>query len=254
MILQRTEETNVLSNAYLVVDEIGGTGVLIDANGATDPLCERAEREGTTVSHVLLTHAHWDHVVDVQRVADRLGARICAHADAAGEVEGVAETLADGDELTVGALRIKAVATPGHAPGHLAFLIDGTDCVVGDTIFRGTVAGTRAPGASGFADLRHTIMERLLSLPPETRIHPGHREPTTVAEELEANPFVRVWRGLDPEGAERCMVGPADSAEQREATLVLWGPDYDGGHKAWVRFADGEDAIVGGSQVQRVRD
>jgi glyoxylase-like metal-dependent hydrolase (beta-lactamase superfamily II) len=252
MILQRTEESNFLANAYLVVDEIGGTGVLIDANGATDPLCERAEREGTDVTHVLLTHGHWDHVVDVQRVAERLGAQIYAHADVAREVEGVAQTLADGDELTVGGLRIQALATPGHAAGHLAFLIDGTDCVVGDTLFRGTVAGTRAPGASGFADLRRTIMERLLAFPPQTRIHPGHREPTTVAAELEENPFVRVWRGLDPEGSEPCLVGPPDS-DQREATLVLWGPDYDGGHKAWVRFPDGEDAIVGGSQVRRVR-
>jgi glyoxylase-like metal-dependent hydrolase (beta-lactamase superfamily II) len=250
VILQRTEETNVLSNAYLVVDEIGGKGVLIDANGATDPLCERAEREGTDVTHVLLTHAHWDHVVDVQSVAERLGAVICAHADAAREVDGVGETIADGDELEVGGLRIQALATPGHAAGHLAYLIDGTDCVVGDTLFRGTVAGTRAPGASGFADLRRTIMERLLALPPETRIHPGHREPTTVAEELESNPFVRVWRGLDAEGGDRCWVGP-DAADQREATLVLWAPDYDGGHKAWVRFPDGEDAIVGGSQVRR---
>jgi Zn-dependent hydrolases, including glyoxylases len=250
VILQRTEESNVLSNAYLVVDEIGGKGVLIDANGATDPLCERAEREGTDVTHVLLTHAHWDHVVDVQRVAERLGAVICAHADVAREVDGVAETLADGDELAVGGLRIQAIATPGHAAGHLAFLIDGTDCVVGDTLFRGTVAGTLAPGASGFADLRRTIMERLLALPPKTRIHPGHREPTTVAAELESNPFVRVWRGLDPEGTDRCWVGP-DPADQREATLVLWAPDYDGGHKAWVRFPDGEDAIVGGSQVRR---
>ena len=88
-------------------------------------------------------------------------------------------------------------------------------------------------------------MEVLLTLPPETRLHPGHREPTTVADELETNPFVRVWRGLDPEGSEPCRV------RGQEATLVLWGPDYDGTHKAWVRYADGREAIVGGSQVER---
>ena len=83
-----------------------------------------------------------------------------------------------------------------------------------------------------------------MGLPPETRIHPGHTVPSTIGKEWESNPFVRVWRGLDPEGAEPCTV----SGE--EATLVLWGPDYDGTHKAWVRFADG-DQIVGGSRVTR---
>ena len=62
-----------------------------------------------------------------------------------------------------------------------------------------------APGASGFEDLKSSVM-RLMELPPETRVHPGHREPTTIGEELESNPFVRVWRGIDETGAERCTV------------------------------------------------
>ena len=109
-----------------------------------------------------------------------------------------------------------------------------------------------APGATGFADLKSSIMDKLMKLPHETRIHPGHKEPSTIGAEWEQNPFVRIWRGLDEEGADRCTVGPPDAAERREATLVLWAPDYDGGNKAWVRFADtGEDAVVGGSQVER---
>ena len=62
---------------------------------------------------------------------------------------------------------------------------------------------------------------------------------------------MRVWRGLDDEGTDRCTVGAADAEDRDEATLVLWAPDYDGGNKAWVRFDSGEDAIVGGSQVSR---
>jgi glyoxylase-like metal-dependent hydrolase (beta-lactamase superfamily II) len=103
-----------------------------------------------------------------------------------------------------------------------------------------------APGASGFADLKSSVMERLMKLPPQTTVHPGHREPTTIGAEWEGNPFVRVWRGLDEESDEECTVWG------REATLKLWAPDYDGGNKAWVLFKDtGEDAIVGGSQVER---
>jgi glyoxylase-like metal-dependent hydrolase (beta-lactamase superfamily II) len=102
-----------------------------------------------------------------------------------------------------------------------------------------------APGASGFADLKASVM-RLMELPPETRVHPGHREPTTIGEEWEANPFVQIWRGLEETGEEEVTVW------DRPATLKLWAPDYDGGNKAWIVFGDdGTEAIVGGSQVVR---
>jgi hydroxyacylglutathione hydrolase len=252
VILQRVEEAQFLSNAYLVVDEIGGHGVLIDSNGVTEPLVERAEREGTEVTHVLLTHSHWDHVAGVEDLAKRFDAPVLAHEAVAAELEGkVSETIAPGHVVESGGLRIEAIDTPGHAVGHLAFQIDGTDCVTADCLFKGTVGGTRAPNATGFEDLRESIMDRLMKLPPETRIHPGHKGPSTVGEEWESNPFIRVWRGLDEEGSEPCTVGRPDAAERDEATLVLWAPDYDGGNKAWVRFPSGEDAIVGGSQIKR---
>ena len=73
MILQRVENADCLSNAYLAVDEPGGTGVLIDSNGVTDPLAERAERERTTITHILLTHHHWDHVFGLKELAERFG-------------------------------------------------------------------------------------------------------------------------------------------------------------------------------------
>jgi glyoxylase-like metal-dependent hydrolase (beta-lactamase superfamily II) len=191
---------------------------------------------------VLCTHGHADHVVGIESLAGRHGVPLLAHPDTAVQAD---ERLADGDTLTTGALEIKALYTPGHCPDHVAFLVDGTDCLTADCLFKGTVGGTAAGGPTGYRDQVRSIMERLLALPPETRLHPGHREPTTVADELESNPFVRVWRGLDPEGDEPCTV------RGEPATLILWGPDYDGTHKAWVRFADGRDQIVGGSQVAR---
>ena len=87
-----------------------------------------------------------------------------------------------------------------------------------------------------------------MELPHETVVRPGHTDPTTIGDEWEQNAFVRVWRGLDPESTERCKVG------EDEATLVLWAPDYDGGHKAWVRWDDGRDDIVPGSAVSRGRE
>jgi glyoxylase-like metal-dependent hydrolase (beta-lactamase superfamily II) len=252
LILQRVEQAEWLSNAYLAVDEIGGTGVLVDSNGVTDPLAERAEREGTTITHVVLTHHHWDHVFEMEQLAERFGVPILAHEKTAELLDGkVTETFTDGDTIETGGLTIEVIHTPGHCADHCALVINGDDCLTADVIFKGTVGGTRAPGATGFADLKSSIMDRLMKLDPETRIHPGHREPSTIGAEWEENPFVRIWRGLDDEGSEAVSVGPADAEERDQATMVLWAPDYDGGNKAWVRFESGEDAIVGGSQVKR---
>jgi hydroxyacylglutathione hydrolase len=247
VIVERTENPMWLSNAYLVADPERGTGVLIDGNDDLGPLLERAERDGIEITHVLVTHPHPDHVAGLAEArARRGGPPLVAHAETAAELdEEVAVVLGDGEKLDAGGLEVEAIYTPGHAAGHLAYLVDGTDLFTADVLFKGTVGGTMAPGASGLADLRASVM-RLLELPPETRVHPGHREPTTIGEEWEQNPFVRVWRGLDSTGEEAVTVWG------RPATLKLWAPDYDGGNKAWIVFGDsGDEAIVGGSQVER---
>jgi glyoxylase-like metal-dependent hydrolase (beta-lactamase superfamily II) len=252
LLLTRVEQSDWLSNAYLVFDEPGGKGVLVDSNTVTDPLAELAEREGVEITHLLLTHHHYDHVVGARELADRFGVPIVAHelTDEAID-EKVDETVTDGSVIETGGLRIEVMHTPGHCADHCALKFNDTDVLTADVLFKGTVGGTRAPGATGFEDLKSSVMDRLMKLPPETRVHPGHREPTTIGAEWESNPFIRIWRGLDEEGAEACSIGPADADEREAATLVLWAPDYDGGNKAWVRFPDGSDAIVGGSQVKR---
>jgi glyoxylase-like metal-dependent hydrolase (beta-lactamase superfamily II) len=152
-----------------------------------------------------------------------------------------------GRPITSGALEIEPLHTPGHTSGMLSLLIGSPpapDLFTGDTLFKGSVGGVRAPGHTTYADLKSSIMDTLLALPPATRIHPGHTDPTTVADELEHNPFVRIWRGEDPEGRETC------TALGEPATLILLAADYDGGKKAWVRWPDGSDDIVPGSQVK----
>ena len=246
MILDRAEEANWLSNAYLVADESGGSGVLVDGNGVVEPLFERIEREGITITHVLVTHHHADHVVGIANLKERFGVPALAHPVTAQEIGGgvIDGHIADGEVIRSGALEIAAIDTPGHCQGHLAFLINGTDCITADVLFKGTVGGNRGPGGN-YDQLRTSIMDRLMTLPPETRVHPGHREASTIGTEWEQNPFVRIWRGLDAEGSEPVSV------RGDPATLLLWAPDYDGGNKALVRFASGEISVVGGSQVQR---
>lgn len=246
MNLERSMHPQFLSNTYLVGDREGGTAVMIDAGGPVAPLLAAAERHALDVTHVLLTHHHYDHVCELPAVLERFPrAAALIHPLERELVEGVTGEIQPGSTLRAGDLRVEALHTPGHTAGMLALLVNGTDVFTGDTLFRNSVGGVRAPGHTTYEDLRGSIMRTLMSLDPEVRVHPGHSEPTTIGAEWEGNAFIRVWRGLDPEGTEPC------TALGEPATLVLLGEDYDGGHKAWVRWPDGRDDIVPGSQVQR---
>jgi glyoxylase-like metal-dependent hydrolase (beta-lactamase superfamily II) len=203
---------------------------------------------------------------------DLLGGVTAAGSDGAGSDLGTVEA---GDTLRFGALEVRPLHTPGHTAGMLSFLVGegggaveparerarpgpgarssapggftGGEAVVftGDTLFRNSVGGVKAPGHTTYTDLRDSIMGTLMELPPETIIYPGHAEPTSVEREWESNGFIRVWRGLDPQGSEPC------TALGQPARLVFLGEDYDGGTKAWVRWEDGSDDIVPGSRVER---
>lgn len=235
-----------LSNTYLVADELGSRAAMIDAGGPVGPLLDVLRRMRFELSHVLLTHHHHDHVAALDEVlAHHPGTPVLAHELEREHVPQATGTLTPGARIECGALSIEPLHTPGHTAGMVSLLVDGRDVFTGDTLFKGSVGGVRAPGHTTYEDLKRSIMQTLLELPPETRIHPGHADPTTVADELERNPFVRIWRGLDPEGSEPCIV------LDRPATLILLATDYDGGHKAWVRWEDGSDDIVPGSQVRR---
>lgn len=217
-----------LSNAYLVAGRPGGTAVFVDSGAPLEPLLRAVEAHELTPTHLLVTHSHGDHTAGNETLRRRFGLELVERA---------------GDRFQTGELSIELLPTPGHSADSLSFLVNGSACFSGDTLFAGSVGGS----GSGFVELRRSIMEVLLALPPETRILPGHSDETSVAEEWERNPFVRIWRGLEPEGEGRCRIAG------REARLVLWARDYDGGSKAWVRFDDNGDQIVGGSRVERVR-
>jgi glyoxylase-like metal-dependent hydrolase (beta-lactamase superfamily II) len=245
VIVERSMNPQWLSNTYLVADELGSEAVMIDAGGPVKPLLDVLGRMRLRLSHVLLTHHHHDHVAELDAVlAACPGTPVLIHEAERRHVPQATGTLTPGEVIHSGALEIVPIHTPGHTAGMFALLVNGTDLFTGDTLFKGSVGGVHAPGSTSYEDLRRSIMERLLTLPAQTRIHPGHSDPTTVAQELEHNRFVRIWRGIDPEGEGAC------SAFGQPARLILLGDDYDGGHKAWVRWPDGRDDIVPGSQVQ----
>jgi hydroxyacylglutathione hydrolase len=246
VIVERSMSEQWLSNTYLVADELGPQAAMVDAGGPVGPLLDVLRRMRLELTHVLLTHHHHDHIAELDQVLSaHPQVQVLIHPLERELVPQATGTMQPGQAIDVGPVRIEPLHTPGHTAGMLSLVANETDVFTGDTLFKRSVGGVRAPGHTTYADLKHSIMETLLQLPPATRIHPGHTEPTTVADELEENPFVRIWRGLDPEGTEPC------TALGQPATLILLAEDYDGGHKAWVRWPDGSDDIVPGSQVER---
>jgi hydroxyacylglutathione hydrolase len=284
MIVEHSTHPQFISNTYLVADGRGGPAFFVDAGGPVEPLIDAGERLALTPTHVLLTHHHYDHVSEVGALRERwpalevlisplerdlLGGGTGAEPNGAAAELGTVEA---GDTLRFGALEVRPLHTPGHTAGMLSFLVGeappptipegasargsrssapggfaGGEAVVftGDTLFKNSVGGVKAPGHTTYTDLRDSIMGTLMELPPETVIYPGHAEPTSVGREWESNGFIRVWRGLDPQGAEAC------TALGQPARLVFLGEDYDGGTKAWIRWEDGSDDIVPGSRVER---
>jgi glyoxylase-like metal-dependent hydrolase (beta-lactamase superfamily II) len=222
MLVEKSMHSDWLSNAFVVATE-GGTAVFVDSGADVVPLVEAVERWGATPVAILRTHAHHDHVENEDELVRRYSIPV----------------LADPGEWKWDGLQVQALATPGHSDDGLSFVFDDGVVATGDTLFRDAVGG------GDVAAVRRSVMEVLLDLPDSTRVLPGHTDETTIGRERRENPFVRVWSGAQEEGSERVRVGG------RDATLLVWSPDYDGNGKAWVRFEDGDEAIVGGSRVER---
>ena len=192
-------------NTYLVACARTGSGILVDPGAAAPQALAEARRAGVTVEHIVLTHAHVDHVEGLSLAKAETGAPVHLHpADAElyrnapmqaqwfglrmDPLPPVDHALEEGGTVRFGECALAVRFAPGHAPGHVVLVGDGV-ALVGDVIFSGSIGRTDLPGGD-FATLMKSIRGQILTLPDETVLHTGHGPDTTVGHERRTNPFV----------------------------------------------------------------
>jgi glyoxylase-like metal-dependent hydrolase (beta-lactamase superfamily II) len=198
------------ANCYLVICSQTREALLVDPGAEPERILLAVGASGAQVKMVLHTHGHFDHIGATEAVLAGLpeSTSLAAHpADAylyeaenrgMGAMFGYPQpetlaipdvTLADGQALEIGTLRLEVLHTPGHTPGSICLVVGG-DCLSGDTLFRRGIGRTDLLGGDEEA-IYESIATRLYPLPAELRVHPGHGETTTIGEERRLNPFVR---------------------------------------------------------------
>ena len=207
MILEMVSVGPFQENCYVIGDEVTGEGALIDPGDEAARIALAVERTNLEIGWIIITHAHIDHVGGVAALVDEYACPVLMHAEAEpmlgqlptqammmglrfGKVPALDRHIEDDEVLEVGGLELKALYTPGHAPGHLAFYLESEGLVLsGDALFAGGVGRTDLFGGDMELLLR-SIVERLMTLPDETRVLPGHGPETTIGEERAHNPFL----------------------------------------------------------------
>lgn len=195
----------VMTNCYILACEATKKAAVIDPGGDAKRILEAVKRMGVDVVYVLNTHGHFDHTLANDAVVSATGATLAIHeADAPMLAMGGGAAwfgmkgsksrpdllLHDGDTLDVGNLRLQVLHVPGHSPGGVAFYLEKEGVVFsGDALFQMGIGRTDLPGGD-YDRLIASIRTRLLSLPPDTVVYPGHGPATTIARERVGNPFL----------------------------------------------------------------
>lgn len=197
------------TNAYLVADTETNDAILIDPVDQAELLLKLATDAGWTIKLILATHAHFDHILASAALKELTGAPFYIHSEAVPMLKNLPQTglrfvgqlypeaaepdrllTTESETITLGAIQLETLYTPGHAPGHLAFYMRDQDIVFsGDALFAGSVGRTDLPGSS-WAVLERSIFDKLLTLPDQTRVLSGHGAMTTIGRERQTNPFL----------------------------------------------------------------
>ena len=205
MLIRTLETGSFAANCYLVACKETLQGLLIDPGDDAERIIEMVKENNVTIKYIFNTHGHFDHTGANEAVRAAFNAPILIHAADGDLFQKPRESLAaffsqkklakpdslltDGQQVQFGKLTATVIATPGHTKGSSCLLVEGV-LFSGDTLFAGSVGRTDLPGGSA-EELFESIKEKLLILPPETKVYPGHGPDTTIGMELANNPYIK---------------------------------------------------------------
>ena len=208
MLFRALELGPFLANCYIVGSDRNGEGIIIDPVAEAETIMDNVRQLGLTIKLIIATHSHPDHIMALGQIKEETGAPFAMHeAESAGMIasgmarvmgmfmSGSAEplpkpdmSLQDGEAIEVGDLSFTVLHTPGHSPGGISLYGHGM-VFVGDTLFNFSIGRTDFPGCS-HQQLIESINSKLLTLPDETIVYPGHGPQTTIRAERQHNPFL----------------------------------------------------------------
>jgi len=206
MILKKLEVGPFASNCYIVGDEANKEGMIIDPGAEANRILKNVNDLGLEIKFIVLTHVHVDHIGALKEVTEATGAEFAVHADDAKSLQARPSSdmspfftpqtppppdrlLKGGDSIDVGNLHFLVLHTPGHTPGCICFLGEGV-VFSGDTLFNFGIGRTDFPGGS-YSQIMNSIHTKLMILPDDTIVYPGHGPDTTIGTERRGNPFLR---------------------------------------------------------------
>jgi len=193
------------SNCYIVGSQSNKEGMIIDPGDEAKQILKRVKDLELDIKFIVLTHGHIDHTGALKEVREVTGAKVAIHADDAKSLKvqslsrifGLSyptppppdRLLKDGDSIDVGGMHFEVLHTPGHTPGGICLLGEGV-VFSGDTLFNYGIGRTDLPGGN-YSQLMNSLQTRLMTLPDNTVVYPGHGAATTISAERKGNPFLR---------------------------------------------------------------
>lgn len=208
MIIKRLVVGSLSANCYIVGSEAIKEGLIIDPGSNAEDIFQAVLDSGLDIKIIVLTHGHSDHIAALYDMQDRTGAKVAIHSEDADFLHGRGSfstmfgisyktpnppdrLLKEGDIIKIGDLHFSVLHTPGHTPGSICLLTEDK-VFTGDTLLYRGIGTTLMPGSSR-RQLIDSIQKRLMVLPDNTTVYPGHGRATTIGAERQNNPFLHSW-------------------------------------------------------------